>query len=416
MNQKTSLLNTSTILGLLKNRTPKQLVIQYTDHCNALCPQCGMRVSNPYMRSTLNLDYVKGIIRSAAEKGVQILSFTGGEPLLYFDDILELSNYAASQGIPYSRTGTNGFSFLHSEKPDFVDNIHKIAEKTARSSLRNIWISIDSADPQTHEKMRGLPNVIAGIEKALPIFHQYGIYPAANLGINRNITGDTIGKMKDVDTFYEHFYHGFKKYYQFIIDLGFTITNTCYPMSLDQSSPKKLNAAYQATSTDFIVKFTPNEKIQLFKALMAVIPLYRSKIRIFTPRVSLLSLIRQYKGNPEKSYPCLGGSDYFFISAFDGMTYPCGYRGSENLGDFRSLDISKPDRMSCRLCDWECYRDPSEFTGNILDLLHHPIHLVQKYYHDDEYFKTLVSDLKYYNACEFFNSRKPLNINKLKNF
>jgi hypothetical protein len=32
--------------------------------------------------------------------------------------------------------------------------------------------------------MGGLNGVIKGIEKALPIFHKHGIYPAANLGIN----------------------------------------------------------------------------------------------------------------------------------------------------------------------------------------------------------------------------------------
>ncbi|MBR9986665.1 MAG: hypothetical protein KFF68_12210, partial [Desulfosarcina sp.] len=34
------------------------------------------------------------------------------------------------------------------------------------------------------------PGVVAGIARALPIFHRAGIYPAVNLGINRNVGGD----------------------------------------------------------------------------------------------------------------------------------------------------------------------------------------------------------------------------------
>jgi hypothetical protein len=65
-----------------------------------------------------------------------------------------------------------------------------MVEQLANSSLRNFWISLDSAVDRVHDAMRGFPGVVAGIAKALPIFHQAGIYPAVNLGINRNVGGD----------------------------------------------------------------------------------------------------------------------------------------------------------------------------------------------------------------------------------
>ena len=67
---------------LLANRIPPQLVIQMTNQCNARCPQCGMRVSNPSPRSTLSRDTMALILDAAAAKGVQALSFTGGEPFV----------------------------------------------------------------------------------------------------------------------------------------------------------------------------------------------------------------------------------------------------------------------------------------------------------------------------------------------
>ncbi len=71
--------------------------------------------------------------------------------------------------------------------PGGNDRIRRLVEMLADTPLRNFWISLDSADPAVHERMRGFPGVVAGIEKALPIFHQHGIYPSANLGINRNM-------------------------------------------------------------------------------------------------------------------------------------------------------------------------------------------------------------------------------------
>lgn len=416
MKQIFDVVTPSNLFNLLQQKTPGQLIIQYTDYCNASCPQCGMRKTNAFKRSTLDKEYVKSIIASAAEKNFKVLSFTGGEPLLYMNEILELSKYATSKGIPYLRTGTNGYMFMHHERHDFKDKMHRLAERISESGLRNIWISIDSADIATHEKMRQLPGVIRGIEKALPIFYKYNIFPAANLGINRNISGQLIGRMENENDFYASFIKGFSHFYSFVINLGFTIVNACYPMSLEEDPDDKLQATYQATSTDDIVKFSDKEKIQIFNALMHVIPLYRSKIRIFTPRTSLLSLIRQYEGSPEKTFPCRGGIDYFFINALDGNTYPCGYRGKENLGDFRLLDINKLNKTPCRECDWECFRDPSELLGNVLQLFENPLLLLEKYKNDKEYSSMLRDDLKYYYACDFFNSKQQISLTKLSKY
>jgi len=113
-----------------------------------------MRVTEPFRRSTLQLDAVKRMIDHAAENGVNAISFTGGEPFLFFDDIMELVGYAGGAGIKYTRTGTNGFIFMHSDKPDFYSRIRRIAEGVAASGLYTFWISLDSAVPSLHEKYR----------------------------------------------------------------------------------------------------------------------------------------------------------------------------------------------------------------------------------------------------------------------
>lgn len=394
-----------TLSPILKGRVPGQLVIQYTDACNALCPQCGMRRTEKFQRSKLPKEEIFRIIDSAAAQKVQALSFTGGEPFLYKDELISLIQYASDKGIPLIRTGTNGFLFTNWRSNEYVYEVHELAEKLARTNLRNLWISIDSADARTHEEMRGLHGVIKGIEIALPIFHEYGIYPAANLGINRNIGG--FGKipmmMGNEEEFYEDFKSAFRQFYRFVIDLGFTMTNACYPMSHRET--EEFRAVYGAASDSNIVTFSKEEKVQIFRALMDTIPLYRSQIKIFTPLVSLYSLVRQYGGEETFSLPCRGGVDFFFIDAKEGNTWPCGYRGEENLGKFYDLDLKKNGQEPfCRSCDWECFRDPSEQVGFLVKYVRHPVRAVRET--EPAYRKLWNRDILYYSRCSYFNGRK----------
>ncbi len=412
------------IKSLFRGRIPGQLIIQFSDRCNARCPQCEMRVQNKYDRSTLDVASVERAIDSASEKGVQAVSFTGGEPFLFQDEIIHLIEHASKAGIPYIRTGTNGFMFCGSDKPNFETKVRRFAERLADTNLYTFWISIDSADTEVHEQMRGLPGVIKGIEKALPIFHEYGIYPSANLGINRNAGGDYHKLLPDVPAeeedprrIYDYFRDGFDRFYRKAANLGFSIVNMCYPMSVDPDQGDSLAAVYSATASDRIVRFRPDEKIPLFQAVYDTVPQHRSKIRIFTPLVSLKALIKQYQDGEKSQYGCRGGIDFFFMDSKNGNTYPCGYRGSEDLGKFWELDTSKINKTAnCTDCDWECFRDPSELTGPFLDLFSHPLRTSARLMSDREWTRLWRTDLKYYRACDYFCGRVPANKKKLARF
>jgi MoaA/NifB/PqqE/SkfB family radical SAM enzyme len=385
-----------------------------------------MRVTNAFKRSKLDLDEVKRIIDAAAQKGVQMISFTGGEPLLFLDELSRLMQYAGQAGIRYVRTGTNGFIFRKADAPDFESKMARVAETLALTPLRNFWISIDSAVPEIHEKMRGLPGVVAGIEKALPIFHAHGLYPSANLGLNRNVAGpvsklpvmNTQGDPDDEQAFYHHFREALSQFYRFVIRLGFTMVNSCYPMSIPSNDPTNpLRPVYPATSEAALVRFSGQEKALLYKALFDTIPEFRSKIRIFSPRTSLYALYMN-QGSPSNTpYPCRGGIDFFFIDSKDGNTYPCGYRGHEDLGKYWDLGGKPTDEsFECRQCDWECFRDPSELFGPLLQGFSRPLSLLKKYRWDPRFFQLWLEDIKYYRATDFFDGRQPPDYGRLRRF
>ncbi len=412
---------------LIRGRVPGQLVIQITDQCNARCPQCGMRVTEAFSRSRLRTEAVYEMIDAAAKRGVRAISFTGGEPFLFKSELIRMIRHAGAAGIPFIRTGTNGFMFAGFDRPGFRDRVCRLADALADTPLRNLWISIDSSVPRIHETMRGFPGVIRGIERALPIFHDRGIFPAANLGINRNIAGPgALEAADDADpkAVLAAFRSAFRRFYGFVRDLGFSTVNACYPMSVDDDRAEAkgegtagLSAVYAATTTDRVVRFSRIEKAAMFQALLETIPEFRGQIRIFTPMSAVHALWRTYSGTGDPGYPCRGGIDFFFIDARDGTVYPCGYRGDEPLGPITGLDPSALDPGSvCYRCDWECFRDPTELIGPLIDGLRAPWRLAARWRRHPGALARWVSDLRYYRACDFFDGRRPPDPRRLAAF
>jgi len=92
---------------IYQGRIPGQVIIQYTDSCNALYPQCSMKKTEAYDRSKLPEEELYKIIDSVAKQKIQALSFIGGEPFIYEEKLLSLIQYVSQRNIPYIRTGTN---------------------------------------------------------------------------------------------------------------------------------------------------------------------------------------------------------------------------------------------------------------------------------------------------------------------
>jgi MoaA/NifB/PqqE/SkfB family radical SAM enzyme len=384
-----------------------------------------MRASNRFPRNRLDLDDVKRMLDAAVQQGIRVVSFTGGEPLLHLDDLVTLIRHAGSAGIDYIRTGTNGHTFTHPDRPRFMERVHRLAERLAETPIRNFWISIDSAIPEVHERMRGLPGVIRGIERALPVFHAHHLFPSANLGINRNLGGERTrnarietGSPDETERFRAVYREAFGSFYRFVEGMGFTMVNSCYPMSVEPENPVKgLSPVYAATSPEDIVRYNELEKAELFRALFRTVPEHRGRIRIFSPRTSLRSLYRTYRHLEGAPYPCRGGLDAFFVDSRDGNTYPCGYRGSESMGRFWNLDVGRIKAEAwCTRCDWECFRDPSELFGPILQARSSPLALVDRLRRDPGFAALWREDLSYYRACDLFDGRKPPDYRRLSRF
>lgn len=402
----------STCRRLVRGRIPGQAVIQITDRCNASCVQCGMRRANDFPRHSLDQDTVERILDAVARLGMQAVSFTGGEPLLHAGRLMTMIRHAKKRGIRYIRTGTNGFIFQGHDAPGFPDRMRRMADDLLESGIRNFWISLDSSDPTIHEANRGLPGVVAGMAKALPLFHERGLYPSVNLGINRFCGGriPALTTTFEPQTFKAGFVEAFSRFFSRAEELGFTIANCCYPMTQDEG------AVYQASSQDEFICFSTPEKEAMLEALMEVIPTFRHRLRLFTPLSSLDALLTQVRGNEAQTFPCRGGLDFFFVDATKGHAYPCGYRAEDDLGPLWTMDALPEAEATCRRCDWECFRDPSELFGPLTSLVSAPRNMVRKFRARPDFLRLWLDDLRYYLACDLFDGRKPMRPRQLARF
>lgn len=120
---------------------PNLMSFAVNDSCNANCSHCSFYngVADK-KRKVVNTKQAIKIIKDAQELGVSVIDFVGGEPLLRQD----LPEIIASVDKDYSTTTlfTNGW-FLN----DQVIELKK-------SGLDGIYVSLDSADAKSHDKIR----------------------------------------------------------------------------------------------------------------------------------------------------------------------------------------------------------------------------------------------------------------------
>jgi MoaA/NifB/PqqE/SkfB family radical SAM enzyme len=117
----------------------KKLVVELTSACNLKCDYCFKEPGN----SHLDIGLLKRILREARTLGAAKITYTGGEPSLYPELNIALSE-AEALGYRYALV-TNGWHF---------SRILPLL-KSARQALQHIFFSVDSAEESFHDGVRG---------------------------------------------------------------------------------------------------------------------------------------------------------------------------------------------------------------------------------------------------------------------
>lgn len=132
-----------------------------TSRCQCNCPHC-YAASECTTSKEMSTRKAKDVIDQMKALGTLQIMFTGGEPLLR-RDIFDLIAYANKAGL-LTRISTNGALLTR-------ENVIKLK----RAGLNQCGVSVDDADPETHDRLRGVPGLFEKATQGLRYLHEYGI-------------------------------------------------------------------------------------------------------------------------------------------------------------------------------------------------------------------------------------------------
>jgi MoaA/NifB/PqqE/SkfB family radical SAM enzyme len=141
---------------------PPFLTIAPTYACVCQCVHCGVQARMNSRRHEMTTEQIRSVIDQARELGVLQITFTGGEPLLR-EDLVELITYAHDHGF-LTRINTSGI---------LLDALR--VSRLKRAGLSQCAVSIDDADPNVHDLLRGYPGAFARAVQGIENLKKYGI-------------------------------------------------------------------------------------------------------------------------------------------------------------------------------------------------------------------------------------------------
>jgi AdoMet-dependent heme synthase len=146
---------------------------EVTKGCNLRCIHCRATATELSSPTDLPTRTALNIIDQIAAAANPILVLSGGEPL-YRSDIFELARYATDKGLRVA-LATNGTLVTKDVARMIVD-----------AGVRRVSISLDGADPLTHDSFRGIPGAFEAAVRGLQNLKALGMSVQINMTIARH--------------------------------------------------------------------------------------------------------------------------------------------------------------------------------------------------------------------------------------
>ncbi len=163
-------------MSLLPHKPLRMLFWESTARCNLACAHCRRLDTRPG-DDELTAEEARAVFRSAAKLGRPVIVFSGGEPLLR-DDWESLAHYARTLHLP-TALATNGTE---------IDAA--MARRITAAGFGRVAISLDGAEAQTHDALRGP----GGFNRALS-GAEHVRSAAVPLQFNATVTRDNVDQL-----------------------------------------------------------------------------------------------------------------------------------------------------------------------------------------------------------------------------
>jgi radical SAM protein with 4Fe4S-binding SPASM domain len=162
-----------------RDRYPLRVVFwETTTACNLRCRHCRrQRMDYEAAPEELSTGEAKKWLEDLAGWCSPLVVFSGGEPLMR-RDIVELAAFVAARGLRVA-LATNG---------TLIDD--DVASELKRAGVRRVSVSLDGADPETHDRMRGVPGAFHSALNALRILKKVGVSTQINMTVCRRNRGE----------------------------------------------------------------------------------------------------------------------------------------------------------------------------------------------------------------------------------
>jgi len=113
----------------------KNLCLLYTLKCNYKCAHCITRSNNRY-RSKIGISSSKKIIRAFKKTGLKAVTLAGGEPFLFFEDMVKLVDFCRKNNL-FVNIVTNAFW------AEDINKTERILKKLNPKGKVNLYVSFD---------------------------------------------------------------------------------------------------------------------------------------------------------------------------------------------------------------------------------------------------------------------------------
>ena len=152
---------------------PLAMMVEITYACNEACLYC-LRPTGKKMSGELENSVFLDLAEEAASLGVSPVNITGGEPLLKADLALEMSRRLHGAGC-HVHLLTNGLLVT----PALARELHDAGVESAQ-------VSLDSANPETHDRLRGQAGAHARALQGIADLRGAGIVVNTATVVNRH--------------------------------------------------------------------------------------------------------------------------------------------------------------------------------------------------------------------------------------
>jgi MoaA/NifB/PqqE/SkfB family radical SAM enzyme len=154
--------------GTANNRQISTALLAISGTCNLHCKHCYEQFNIDHT-AEVPIGHWKEVIHSLQHRGCSVIVLTGGEPMLRFDDVLELL-----------RSGDKNLSDFHLHTSGQGVTYEK-ACMFQEAGLTAVAVGLDDVDEVRHDSLRGHNGSYRNAVEALKHFHAAGVFTYVNM-------------------------------------------------------------------------------------------------------------------------------------------------------------------------------------------------------------------------------------------